>query len=144
MKNRLVKILTFALMLTAMGTTTSCDNGNKTVYDNDKDTLIFATTELDGVFNPFYYSSGTDGEIVGMTQISMFTTDKEANLVCGKDQPVVVLDYEETYDKVKDQTTYTFVLKNPSYNVKYSDGSYVTLKDVMFNLYEYLDDLVLY
>ena len=139
MKNRLVKILTFALMLTAMGTTTSCDNGNKTVYDNDKDTLIFATTELDGVFNPFYYSSGTDGEIVGMTQISMFTTDKEANLVCGKDQPVVVLDYEETYDKVKDQTTYTFVLKNPSYNVKYSDGSYVTLKDVMFNLYEYLD-----
>ena len=56
MKNRLVKVLAFALMLTAMGTTTSCDNGNKTVYDNEKDTLIFATTELDGVFNPFYYS----------------------------------------------------------------------------------------
>ena len=139
MKNKLVSLMACALMLTAATAISSCGKSNKTVYDNEKDTLIFATTELDGVFNPFYYSSGTDGEIVGITQISMFTTDKEANLVCGADQPVVVLDYEEKYDSTKDQTTYTFVLKNPSYNVKYSDGSYVTLKDVMFNLYEYLD-----
>lgn len=139
MKNKVNKVLSFALILMTI-TTASCDNtSNKKVYDNEKDTLIFATQELDGVFNPFYYSTGPDGEIVGMTQISMFTTDKDANLVCGNNHPVVVLDYEQIYDEGKDQTTYTFVLKNPSSNVKYSNGTYVTLKDVLFNMYEYLD-----
>lgn len=109
------------------------------VYDNDKTPLVFATQELDEVFNPFYYSTGPDGQIIGMTQISMFTTNKVAEIAYGADQPVVVLDYEDTYDSVKDQTTYTFVLKNPSYKVRFSNGSYLTLKDVLFNLYEYLD-----
>ena len=134
------KILALSLIITSAGFITSCNKeSNKTVYDNEKDALIFATQELDGVFNPFYYSTAPDGEIVGMTQISMFTTDKEANIAYGADEPVVVLDYEEKYDENTDRTTYTFVLKNPEYKVKYSNGSYVTMRDVLFNMYEYLD-----
>lgn len=151
MKKHFLKLIVLGLSVGAL-TLTSCDNtkssANETdstteiphqVYDNEKTPLVFATQELDEVFNPFYYSTGPDGQIIGMTQISMFTTDKTAELAYGADQPVVVLDYEDVYDAVKDQTTYTFVLKNPSYKVRFSDGSYLTLKDVLFNLYEYLD-----
>lgn len=157
MKKRLLQVLTLGLiastlMVSCGGTTdssstgttpsgsdTSSENKPHEVYDNEKDALVFASQDLDGVFNPFYYSTGPDGQIVGMTQLSMFTTDKEANIAYGKDEAVVVLDYEEVYDSDKDQTTYTFVIKNPSYNVKFSNGSYLTMKDVLFNLYEYLD-----
>ena len=152
MKNNFLKCLmlglsTVTLTLTACNNKTSDSNdlsntGSSTpdkVYDNNETPLVFASQDLDGVFNPFYYSTGPDGQIIGMTQISMFTTDKNAGIAFGADEPVVVLDYENKYDDATDQTTYTFVLKNPSYNVKYSNGTYVTLKDVLFNLYEYLD-----
>ena len=142
MKNKLIKMLTLGLCLTTL--TVSCDNDKgsdsaKVVYDNETTPLVFSTQDLDNVFNPFYYSTGPDGQIVGMTQISMFTTDKEGKITYGKDEPVVVLDYEDEYNSEKDETTYTFVLKNPEYNVRYSNGSYVTMRDVLFNLYEYLD-----
>lgn len=139
MKKQLRCLLAAGAALLTLGTATSCGNTKHKTYDNETEALIFAITDLDGVFNPFYYSTGNDGQIVGMTQISMFTTDKNAQIAYGKDEPVVVLDYEEVPDKATDTTTYTFVLKNPSYNVKYSNGSYITLKDVLFNLYEYLD-----
>ncbi len=151
MKNNFLKCLmvglsTMTLTLTACNDKNNSDSASGSnsaapheVYDNNETPLVFATQDLDGVFNPFYYSTGPDGQIIGMTQISMFTTDKDALISYGADQPVMVLDYENVYDKTTDQTTYTFVLKNPSYNVKFSNGSYVTMKDVLFNLYEYLD-----
>ena len=45
-------------------------------YDNETSTLIFSTQEVDGVFNPFFSTSGTDSNVVGMTQISMLSNDK--------------------------------------------------------------------
>ena len=157
MKKRLLQILTLSVLASTL--VVSCVNPSDSsssesssenisgseqtpshkVYDNDTTPLVFASQDLDGVFNPFYYSTGPDGQIVGMTQLSMFTTDKEANIAYGKDEAVVVLDYQEVFDEDKNQTTYTFVIKNPTYNVKFSNGSYLTMKDVLFNLYEYLD-----
>ncbi|MCI5745725.1 MAG: ABC transporter substrate-binding protein [Erysipelotrichaceae bacterium] len=144
MKNKLIKTLFVGL---SMGLTiTSCGGNNNEssstgsshqVYNNETTPLVFASQDLDEVFNPFYYSTGPDGQIIGMTQISMFSTDKNADIAYGADEPVVVLDYEVS--ESDGNTTYTFVLKNTSYNVKFSNGSYVTLRDVLFNLYEYLD-----
>lgn len=135
--------LILSLAMTSCGKDKTSDNGsdagNKKTYDNENDALIFAIQDVDGVFNPFYYSSGNDSSIIGMTQISMFTTDKNAKIAYGDDQPVVVKDYEQVYDEAADKTTYTFVLKNPTSKVRFSDGSYLTLKDVLFNMYEYLD-----
>lgn len=147
MKNKLVKLLTMAMVVTlgtiAVGCQDSQDStggaANHPTYDNDSTPVVFACQELDGVFNPFYSSTAPDAEIIGMTQLSMFTTDKEGKIAYGADEAVAVLDYEQNYDEDADQTTYKFVLKNPSYNVKYSNGSYLTLKDVLFNMYEYLD-----
>lgn len=107
-------------------------------FDNEKDYLVFASQDVDGVFNPFFSTSGADSNVVGLTQIGMIGNDKSGNPVVGKDEAVIVLDYAvETVGTGDNQrTTYKFVLKN---NVRFSNGSYLTIKDVLFNLYVYLD-----
>lgn len=107
-------------------------------YNNATDKLLFSTQDVDGVFNPFFSTTGPDSNIVGMTQISMLANDAKGKPSYGDDEACVVLDCTEggVYDAKKDTTTYYFVLKN---NVKFSNGSPLTMKDVLFNLYVYLD-----
>ena len=115
------------------------NKGNGNGLDNEVDHLVIASQELDGVFNPFYSSSAPDGSVVGMTQIGMLSSDKEGKVAFGENEPCVVLDYEEITHKDGEEikeTTYYFVLKN---NLKFSNGSPLTMKDVLFNLYVYLD-----
>ena len=113
---------------------------------NETTRLVLSTAELEGVFNPFYSSSAADGGIIGMTQIGMLSSDKYGKVAYGKDEACVVLDMEQIpVDKdgkpVADgeapaNTIYRFVLKN---DLKFSNGSPLTMKDVLFNFYVYLD-----
>ena len=115
-------------------------------YDSEKDALIFSTLETEGIYSPFYSTAGTDSTITGNTQISMLTADKDGNVAYGEDEPVVTLDMATqfkdasgavTVDSTKAKsTTYQFVLKK---GIKFSDGVELTYKDVLFNLYLYLD-----
>ncbi|MBO5481626.1 MAG: hypothetical protein J6A63_10620 [Clostridia bacterium] len=104
----------------------------------EKSSIVLMTEELSGLFNPFYATSGTDMDVVGMTQIGMLSTDKNGMPVAGEDHPTVVKDFEiETIGEGDDQeTVYTFVLKD---DLLFSDGKPLTMNDVMFNIYEYLD-----
>ena len=137
---RIISLLLAVCLL--MGTLTSIIGcGKKTKIDNENTRLVIATAELDGVFNPFYSSSAADGGVVGMTQIGMLSSDKDGKVAYGKDEPCVVLDYEsvlvdENSDGETDKTIYRFVLKN---NLKFSNGTPLTMRDVLFNLYVYLD-----
>ena len=145
MKN-MKKIISFALaVIMACGCATafiSCNgcNQNGEIISNETTRLVLSTSELDGVFNPFYSSSGPDGSVVGMTQIGMLSADKNGKVAYGNDEACVVLDYEEEIiyndDRTAKETVYRFVLKN---NLKFSNGSPLTMKDVLFNLYVYLD-----
>ena len=113
---------------------------NGSGISNESTRLVLASQELDGVFNPFYSSSAADGSIIGMTQVSMLSSDKYGKVAFGENEACVVLDYETTFKtdangKVTG-TIYRFVLKN---NLKFSNGSPLTMKDVLFNLYVYLD-----
>ena len=116
------------------------NNGGGVVIDNETTRLVLSTAELDGVFNPFYSSSASDGSVVGMTQIGMLSSNKDGKVAYGKDEACVVLDYQaittNNEDGTPKETTYYFVLKN---DLKFSDGSALTMKDVLFNLYVYLD-----
>ena len=101
------------------------------------DAIVIMTEELSDLFSPFYATTGPDQDVVSMTQMGMLTskydtTTKETKIVAGKDYATVALDYEIS----KDGLTYTFVLKN---GLKFSDGHPLTMNDVMFNIYEYLD-----
>lgn len=124
-------------------------DNNKGTISNEDTPLALASEALDGVFNPFYYTSGADGSVIGLTQIGMLTTDKDGNLSCGKDTDSVVLaytyftkgslaDYERTGSYDNYYTEYNFAIKN---GIKYSNGSDLTIKDVLFNLYVLLDPI---
>ena len=142
MKNRIISLmLCISIMLGITSVLSSCGGGGDQAF-------VIMTDTLDGLFNPFFSTSASDGTIVSMTQIGMLTSDTnekgDAEVAFGEDYAVVVLDYQSVYD-INDTsenpdktgaTTYTFVIKN---GIKFSDGKALTIEDVLFNLYVYLD-----
>ncbi len=135
MRNRIFSaILCVAMLFTTLVSLWGC-GAKKT----QPDALVIMTEELDGLFNPFYSTTANDSTIVAMTQIAMLTTGyqgKEVVVACGDDEAVVVKDYSIDYNAQNDKTVYTFVIKN---GIKFSDGKPLTMNDVLFNLYVYLD-----
>jgi len=115
-------------------------------YDPESRPVVFAIGALDNNFNPFFATTANDVSVAGMTQLSMITADKEGNPAYGENEACVVLDLKQTmYDADGSVTTtgdpegrteYEFVIKN---GIKFSDGVDLTIKDVLFNLYVYLD-----
>ena len=136
---RVVALILAMVMTLGMATTLVACKDKRPAVDNESTRLVLASSELDGVFNPFYSTSAADGSVVGMTQIGMLSSDKDGKVAYGENEACVVLDYEAVTIKEGDEvkeTIYYFVLKN---NLKFSDGSPLTMKDVLFNLYVYLD-----
>ena len=138
---RWLMTVTTCVVLVAMSVVglTSCGDKNQTVYNNETDPLVFATLEVDKVFNPFFSTSATDSNVVGMTQLGMLSNDKDGKYTYGDNEAAVTKDLQIITTGTPDvdqTTTYYFVLKN---NVRFSNGSYLTMKDVLFNLYVYLD-----
>ncbi len=139
MKKRIISaILLIAICLSTVSGLVSCKkngDGKKEI----KDTLVLMTENLDGLFNPFFSTSATDSTIVSMTQIGMLSSklnDKnEVEVAFGQNEPTATLDFESKKND-SNETVYTFVLKN---GIKYADGHPLTMEDVLFNLYVYLD-----
>ena len=156
MKKTLRSILVGALcvtMLVPMAACTPTDNpngtGDKTYkYNPETRPVALAIGAVEENFNPYFYTSLNDGEIVSLTQVSLITSDEEAKLTCGQNEATVALAYRETvYDENGNQTTngnakgstvYEYVIKN---GMQFSDGEPLTITDVLFNLYVYLDPL---
>ena len=135
MKRRILCVL--LCLCLCIGMVAGC---GKKKANQKPDALVVMVEQPDGLFNPFFSTAAADGTIVSMTQISMLgadydTTKKEVVVAYGEDQPVVTKDYMLTTNP--DGTiTYTFVLKN---GIKFSDGHPLTMEDVLFNYYVYLD-----
>ena len=118
--------------------------------DNETTPLTLASDLFDGVFNPFFYTSGPDGEVVGMTQIGMLAGDENGDLVAGDDEACVSKAYSVVTTGDSSQqgtpgsadeyanyyTDYYFAIKN---DITFSDGTPLTVNDVLFNIYMYLD-----
>lgn len=115
-------------------------------HDPETTPVTFSIGELDGVFNPFFSTSAYDSEITGMTTIGMLSTDANGGITYGRDEAVMTLDYTSVMRDKDGQvtqtgssdgtTTYEFLIKN---GVKDSKGSPVTIEDILFNIYVYLD-----
>ena len=150
MKNRFAKKATALLSIAlsavmCFGSLAACgDNGGNSsssggkggkVYNNETDALVFSSAAVDKVFNPFFSTNAADSNVVGMTQIGMLDNDKDGNYTWGDDEEVVTKDLGIVHNN-DGTTTYYFALKN---NVKFSNGSPLTIKDVLFNYYVYLD-----
>ena len=133
MKKRIISlILCLALCVGMLSSLIGCGDGGST------DAFVIMTEQLDGLFNPFFYTSAPDGTIVAMTQISMLGSkyvDGKVQVAYGENEAVVTKDYE-IVENDDDTVTYNFVLKN---GIKFSDGHPLTMEDVLFNYYVYLD-----
>jgi len=130
-----------AVILLIAGLATSLVACNKNKLDPEKRPFSMSIQNPDGVFNPFFSTSAYDSSIISLTQISMLNTDKDGNIVCGEDEPTVALAYNITENKngadsKTTSTTYEFLIKK---GIKWSNGSDLTVLDVLFNLYVYLD-----
>lgn len=162
---RIICVMLSAVLCISLAACPS-DGPNPDDNVNETSSLVFSVQELDNVFNPYFSTSGYDSEIVGNTQVGMLTSDRDGQVYCGPQQPTVAMDYSQiiTYDGVeynpnsKDPnavktpdlgdnkpedisaedyyTTYRFLIKN---GIKFSDGQELTIKDVLFNLYTFLD-----
>lgn len=146
MKNtkRTITVLSVALLVVCMlcMALTACDKpkpdtGNHTQVNNPETRgFTMSIGNPDGVFNPFFSSSAVDSTIISMTQIGMLSTDKNGKIVYGENEPCVVKDKTETKTS-SGNTVYEFLIKK---GIKWSDGIHdLTIKDVLFNLYVYLD-----
>lgn len=130
--------LAIALVLIATAVLPLAACKQVTYYDNETNPVVFSSADVDKVFNPFFSTTGADSNVIGPTQIGMLTNTKDGKVAYGDSEAVVVKDYEtNTYtESGKQYTEYKFVLKN---DIKFSNGSPLTIKDVLFNLYVYLD-----
>ncbi len=102
------------------------------------DAFVIMTDQPDGLYNPFFYTSSADGTIVSMTQIGMLGADYvdgKVQVAYGDNEAVVTKDYEIVENK-DGTVSYYFVIKN---GIKFSDGHPLTIEDVLFNYYVYLD-----
>ena len=133
MKKRIIScILAVVMCLSVVSAFAGCTQGSA-----QPDALVIMTESLDGLFNPFYSTTGPDATIVSMTQIAMLSAGYENGEVVvayGDDEAVVAKDY--SIEKKDGTTVYTFIIKN---GILFSDGKPLTMNDVMFNLYVYLD-----
>ncbi len=137
MKKRILCIVFCLAMLMGTVALYGCNNGSDDTVKPDA--FVVMTENLDGLFNPFFATSANDSTIVAMTQIGMLTTGYEngdVTVACGDDEAVVVKDYSIVHNDGNDTTVYTFVIKN---GIQFSDGHPLTIEDVLFNMYVYLD-----
>ncbi len=117
--------------------------------DNESTPLSVASDLFDGVFNPFFYTSQPDGDVVAQTQIGMLASDKNGLPTAGDGEPCVSYAYSVKRTGSRDNyqegvanpyenyyTDYYFALKD---GLTFSDGTPLTYKDVLFNIYMYLD-----
>ncbi len=103
---------------------------------NATNPFVISTLQLDGKFTPFYATSGYDDAIVEMTQLTLITSNENAEPVAGLNENTYALSYTMTVAEDQSTSTYQFILKN---GLTFSDGTPVTGKDLLFTLYEYLD-----
>ena len=131
MKRKIISLLLCLALCIGMVPTLSGCGGSA-------DALVLMTDQLDGLFNPFFSTSAPDGTIVSMTQIGMLSSkyvNGQVEVAYGDNEAVVTKDYE-IVENDDGTISYYFVLKN---GIKFSDGHPLTMEDVLFNYYVYLD-----
>lgn len=104
--------------------------------NNATEPLVLSTSTLDGKFSPFFYTSAYDNNVITATQIGLLATDKNGEPMAGIEWPCLAYSFTQEAAADNSSTTYKFILKN---GITFSDGEPVTIKDVLFNYYMYLD-----
>ena len=140
MKKLLALLLALAMVL-SLGMTTAFAEGDDTP-------LVVATNALSQKFSPFFADTAYDQDVTNLTQIGMMTTDRVGGIVYNGIEGEVhsyngtdytyygTGDLAVDYDEATDITTYSYKMRE---DLKFSDGEPVTIDDVIFTYYVFLD-----
>lgn len=110
-------------------------------------TLVLAETGFESKFSPFFAASAADQDVIDLTQIALLGADRKGEMVLngieGETREYNGTDY--TYHGPADcvvtenadgTVTYDIKLRD---DLKFSDGEPVTIDDVIFSMYVFLD-----
>ena len=145
MKKTLALILSLLMCVSLF---TACGNGNNNgQQDSTTKTLVVGTQNFDGKFSPFFYTNAYENDVMSMVFDALLGTDREGAVVLkgieGDVRPYNGTDY--TYTGIADcdivenadgTVDYNITLKE---GVKFSDGTEMTIDDVIFSYYVLLD-----
>ena len=121
---------------TASTTTTTADG-----------TIVLAETGFEGKFSPFFAASASDQDVIDLTQLGLLGSDRKGEMILngieGETREYNGTDYTYygTSDCVvteNDDGTVTYDIKLRD-DLKFSDGEPVTIDDVIFSMYVFLD-----
>ena len=110
-------------------------------------TLVLAETGFEGKFSPFFAASAADQDVIDLTQLGLLGADRKGEMILngieGETREYNGTDYTYygTSDCVvteNDDGTVTYDIKLRD-DLKFSDGEPVTIDDVIFSMYVYLD-----
>lgn len=122
---------------TAEASTTAASDG----------TLVLAETGFESKFSPFFAASASDQDVIDLTQLGLLGADRKGEMILngieGETREYNGTDYTYygTSDCVvteNDDGTVTYDIKLRD-DLKFSDGEPVTIDDVIFSMYVFLD-----
>ena len=127
------------------GTSTATAEASTTAASDG--TLVLAETGFESKFSPFFAASASDQDVIDLTQIALLGADRKGEMVLngieGETREYNGTDY--TYHGPADcvvtenadgTVTYDIKLRE---DLKFSDGEPVTIDDVIFSMYVFLD-----
>ncbi|MBS6558689.1 MAG: ABC transporter substrate-binding protein [Clostridiales bacterium] len=129
MRKRITATLLAAMMALS---TAACGGQGQTQSSGGNDTIVIGSVQWNGVFSPFFYDSSYDSQIFSLTQETVLETNANNELIDNLGH----IDEEVVGKGDNQKTIYTIKLND---GVKFSDGSDVTIDDLIFT-YKVLAD----
>lgn len=110
-------------------------------------TLVLADTGFEGKFSPFFAASSADQHVIDLTNISLLGADRKGEMILkgieGETREYNGTDYTyygpadcEVTENADGTVTYAINMRD---DLTFSDGTPITIDDVIFNLYVYMD-----
>lgn len=138
------KLLSMLLVLCML---ISCAAFAETADTEDSKTLVVGYSYFSNKFSPFFSKTAYDQDVYVMTQISLLGTDREGNVVLKgiEGETIPYNGNDHTYYGIADcdivqnddgTVVYNITMRD---DVKFSDGEPMTIDDVIFSMYVFLD-----
>lgn len=110
-------------------------------------TLVLADTGFEGKFSPFFAATSADQHVIDLTNIALLGADRKGEMILkgieGETREYNGTDYTyygpadcEVTENADGTVTYAINMRD---DLVFSDGTPITIDDVIFNLYVYMD-----
>ena len=132
---------------TSKDTTEGGEDATDETVGNPDGTIVIAETGFEGKFSPFFAASAPDQAAHALTQAVLLNADRRGEIVMhgieGETRSYNGTDYTyygladcEVTENDDGTVTYAITLRD---DVTFSDGTPMTIDDVIFNMYVYMD-----